>query len=143
MDFNLLYRWFVGLGMDDKVWNHAVFSKNRHRLLNSEVAQAFFAAVLDRSQRLMSNDHFTVNGTLIQAWASQKTIRHAGYRISLSCRWLVEKGFGWLKETGPIRQVKVRGMHKVDWVFVFSCAVHNLIRLPKLIAMQHLSPQPA
>ncbi len=51
-----------------------------------------------------------------------RTTRHEGYAISLSCRWLVEKSFGWLKETGPIRQVKVRGMHKVDWVFVFSCA---------------------
>jgi len=59
-----------------------------------------------------------------------KTTRHPGYYISLSCRWLVEKPFGWMKQTGPIRQVKVRGLHKVDWFFVFSCAVHNLIRLP-------------
>jgi hypothetical protein len=44
----------------------------------------------------------------------------------------VEKSFGWLKETGPVRQVKVRGLHKVDWVFVFSCAAHNLLRLPRL-----------
>jgi len=276
LDYNLLFRWFVGLGLDDKVWNHAVFSKNRDRLLTSEVAQAFFTAVLERSKRFMSNDHFTVDGTLIQAWASHKsfrrkdgsdddntdyrgqkrsndthestsdpdallykksagkesklsylghalvenrngliaaamvtqadgyaereaallmladkqqgrsrritvgadkaydakdfvkacrdlnvtphiarndngrrsnmdrrTTRHPGYSVSLSCRWLVEKGFGWLKETGPMRQVKVRGMHKVDWVFVFSCAVHNLIRLPKLIAQQKLSPKAA
>jgi transposase len=269
LDYNLLFRWFVGLGMDDKVWNHAVFSKNRDRLLTSEVAQAFFAAILKQAKRFMSDDHFTVDGTLIQAWASQKsfrrkdgsdddsgnyrghkrrndthesttdpdallyrksdgkesklaylghvlvenrngliaaamatqadgfaereaallmladkqqgrsrritvgadkaydakdfvtaarnlhvtphvikddngrrsnmdgrTTRHPGYSISLSCRWLVEKGFGWLKGTGPIRQVKVRGLHRVDWVFVFSCAVHNLIRLPKLIAQQ-------
>jgi transposase len=274
LDYNLLFRWFVGLGMDDKVWNHAVFSKNRDRLLTSAVAQAFFAAVFDRAKRFMSNDHFTVDGTLIQAWASQKsfrrkdgsdddgpnyhgqkrsndthesrtdpdallykksggkesklaylghvlvenrngliaaamatqadgyaereaallmladaqqdrsrritvgadkaydskdfvvaardlnvtphvakndngrrsnidgrTTRHSGYSISLSCRWLVEKSFGWLKQTGPIRQVKVRGLHKVDWVFVFSCAAHNLLRLPKLIAQQKLSQQ--
>jgi IS5 family transposase len=73
-----------------------------------------------------------------------RTTRHPGYSISLGCRWLVEQPFGWLKQTGPIRQVKVRGLHKVDWVFVFSCAVHNLIRLPKLIAQkkqQQLSPQ--
>lgn len=267
LDYNLLFRWFVGLGMDDAVWNHAVFSKNRERLLTSDVAQQFFAAVNQQAKRFMSDEHFTVDGTLIQAWASQKsfrkkdgsdedgtnfhgdkrsndthesttdpdaqlykksygkeshlaylghalvenrngliaaamvtqadgyaereaallmladkqqgrsrritvgadkaydakdfvvaaralnvtphitkndngrrsnmdgrTTRHQGYQVSLSRRWLVEKGFGWLKQTGPVRQVKVRGLHKVDWVFVFSCAAHNLLRLPRLIA---------
>ena len=277
LDYNLLFRWFVGLGMDDAVWNHAVFSKNRDRLLTSDVAQQFFSGVLEQARGLMSDDHFTVDGTLIQAWASQKsfrpkdgsddgdgmnfhgqkrsnethesttdpdarqyrksygkesklaylghtlvenrngliaaamattadgfaereaallmladkqkdrsrritvgadkafdsrdfvdavrqlnvtphlaknesgrrsnmdgrTTRHPGYRISLSCRWLVEKPFAWLKETGPMRQVKLRGLHKVDWIFVFSCAAHNLIRLPKLIAQQtRQGPQP-
>ena len=269
LDYNLLFRWFVGLSMDDEVWNHAVFSKNRDRLLNSEVAQQFFAAVNQQAKRFMSDDHFTVDGTLIQAWASHKsfrakdgsdddgtnfhgqkrsndthesttdpdarlykksygkeshlaylghalvenrngliaaamvtqadgyaereaallmlqdkqkersrritvgadkaydtkdfivatrqlnvtahvtknekgrrsnldrrTTRHPGYAISLSRRWLVEKGFGWLKQTGPIRQVKLRGLHKVDWLFVFSCAAHNLMRLPRLIAQR-------
>src|SRR6202521_5833019 len=271
IDYNLLFRWFVGLGMDDAVWNHAVFSKNRDRLLNSEVAQQFFAAVNQQAKRFMSDDHFTVDGTLIQAWASHKSFRakdgsdsdggdganfhgqkrsndthesttdpdarlykksygkeshlaylghtlvenrngliaaamvtqadgyaereaallmlqdqrkgrrrripvgadkaydtqdfiaatralnvtahvtknekgrrsnldrrptrHPGNALSLSRRWLVEKGFGWLKQTGPIRQVKLRGLHKVDWLFVFSCAAHNLMRLPKLIAL--------
>ncbi len=72
IDYNLLFRWFVGLGMDDAVWNHAVFSKNRDRLLTSEVAQRFFAAVNQQAKRFMSDEHFTVDGTLIQAWASQK-----------------------------------------------------------------------
>jgi transposase len=268
IDYNLLFRWFVGLGMDDVMWNHAVFSKNRERLLNSEMAQRFFAEVNERAKPFLSDDHFTVDGTLIQAWASQKsfrakdgsddgdgtnfhgqkrsndthesstdpdarlykksngkeshlaylghalvenrngliaaamattadgyaereaallmleqkqkgrkrritvgadkaydskdfvqaarklnvtvhvtknekgrrsnldrrTTRHVGYAISLSRRWLVEKGFGWLKQTGPMRQVKLRGLHKVDWLFVFSCAAHNLCRLPRLIA---------
>src|SRR5271155_2334446 len=273
IDYNLLFRWFVGLGMDDAVWNHAVFSKNRDRLLTSEVAQRFFAEVNKRAKKFMSDEHFTVDGTLIQAWASHKsfrpkdssddesgdgsnfhgrkrsndthesttdpdarlykksygkeshlaylghalvenrngliaaamatqadgyaereaallllqdrqksssrritvgadkaydakdfvkacrdlnvtphisrndkkrrsnldrrTTRHPGYAISLSRRWLVEKGFGWLKQTGPIRQVKLRGLHKVDWLFVFSCAAHNLSRLPRLIAQRH------
>jgi transposase len=272
IDYNLLFRWFVGLGMDDAVWNHAVFSKNRDRLLNSEVAQQFFAAVNKQAKRFMSDDHFTVDGTLIQAWASHKsfrakdgsdndggdganfhgqkrsnethesttdpdarlykksygkeshlaylghtlvenrngliaaamvtqadgyaereaallmlqdkqeghsrritvgadkaydtkdfiaatrelnvtahvtrnekgrrsnldrrTTRHPGYAVSLSRRWLIEKGFGWLKQTGPMRQVKLRGLHKVDWLFVFSCAAHNLMRLPRLIAQR-------
>ena len=269
IDYNLLFRWFVGLGMDDAVWNHAVFSKNRERLLSSEVAQQFFAEVNRQGKKLMSDEHFTVDGTLIQAWASQKsfrskdgsdddganfhgqkrsnethasttdpdarlykksygkesklsylghalvenrngliaaamvtradgyaerdaallmldqrqkdrsrritvgadkaydtkdfistvrelnvtahvtrndkgrrsnldrrTTRHPGYAISLSRRWLVEKGFGWLKQTGPLQQVKLRGLEKVDWLFVFSCAAYNLIRLPSLIAQQ-------
>jgi len=75
IDDNLLFRWFVGLGMDDQVWNHAVFSKNRDRLLNAEVAQRFFAEVNRQAKPLMSDDHFTVDGTLIQAWASQKSFR--------------------------------------------------------------------
>lgn len=71
IDYNLRFRWFVGLGLDDPIWNHAVFSKNRNRLLNSEMAQEFFAAVKAQARRFISDDHFTVDGTLIQAWASQ------------------------------------------------------------------------
>ena len=268
IDYNLLFRWFVGLGMDDAVWNHAVFSKNRDRLLTSDVAQQFFAEVNKQAKRFMSDEHFTVGGTLIQAWASQKsfrskdgsddgdgtdfrgqsrsnkthestsdadarlykksygiesklsylshalvenrngliaaamvthadgyaerdaallmlqqkqqglsrritvgadkaydtkdfvstvrelnvtphvtmndkgrrsnldrrTTRQSGYAVSLSRHWLVEKGFRWLKQTGPLRQVKLRGLEKVALLFVFSCAAHNLIRLPRLIA---------
>ena len=268
LNYNLLFRWFVGLEIDDPVWNHAVFSKNRDRLLNQDLAQRFFAHVKAQATGLMSDEHFTVDGTLIQAWASQKsfcskdgsddgdgasfhgqkrsnkthesttdadarlykksygkesklsylghalvenrngliaaamvthadgyaerdaallmlaekqeghsrritvgadkaydtkdfvstvrelnvtphvtknnngrksnldrrTTRQPGYAISLSRRWLVEKGFGWLKQNGPLRQVKLRGLEKVDWLFVFSCAAHNLIRLPRLMA---------
>jgi hypothetical protein len=54
----------------------------------------------------------------------------------MPARWLVEKTFGWLKGTGPLRQVKLRGLGKVDWIFVFSCAAHNLLRLPRLLANQ-------
>ncbi len=274
LDYNLLFRWFVGLSMDDAVWNHAVFSKNRDRLLSIEVAQRFFAEVNRLAKRFMTDEHFTVDGTLIQAWASQKsfrpkdgsddddgtnfrgqkrstdthqsstdpdarlyrksygkesklaylghvlvenrndliaaamattadghaerdaallmlqqkrshrvtvgadkaydsedfvatarqlnvtvpvqknekgrrsridrrTTRHPGYARSLSRRWLVEKTFGWLKATGPLRQVKLRGLAKVDWIFVFSCAAHNLLRLPRLLANQlQQYPQP-
>ena len=63
----------------------------------------------------------------------ERAHRHAGYALSLSRRWLVEKTFGWLKQTGPLDQLKVRGLAKVDWIFVFSCAAHNLLRLPRLI----------
>jgi hypothetical protein len=79
--------------------------------------------------------HVTKNEKGRRSNLDRRTTRHPGYAISLSRRWLIEKGFGWLKQTGPIRQVKLRGLHKVDWLFVFSCAAHNLMRLPKLIAL--------
>jgi transposase len=77
LDYNLLFRWFVGLGMDDPVWVPTVFTKNRDRLLEGEVAEAFFALVLEqaRRKRLLSSEHFTVDGTLIEAWAGQKSFR--------------------------------------------------------------------
>ena len=270
LDYNLLFRWFTGLEIDDAVWNHAVFSKNRDRLLNQRLAQSFFARVKTLAAPLMSDEHFTVDGTLIEAWASHKsfqkkddgaagpgaggdfhgdtrsnathgsrtdpdarlykksrgqeaklaylghtvvenrnglitaamatqadgtaerdaailmvsdltqerrrritvgadkaydtqdfvttlraleatphvmqntthrrsaidrrTTRHAGYAISLSKRWLVEKPFGWLKRIGGLRKVKLRGLEKVDWLFVFGCAAYNLLRIPKLRA---------
>jgi transposase len=265
LNYNLLFRWFVGLEIDDAVWNHAVFSKNRDRLLNQDLAQKFFAHVKEQAAGLMSDEHFTVDGTLIEAWAGQKsfrrkdnggsgsggdfhgesrrnqthasstdpearlykksagqeaklsylghtlvenrngliaaamttqadgraerdaallmlyeltrkrsgrittgadkaydtrdfvdtvrelgvtphvarrqhgaiderTSRHPGYAISLNKRWLVEKPFGWLKQIGPLKKVKLRGLAKVDWLFVFSCAAFNLIRIPKLRA---------
>jgi transposase len=75
LDYNLLFRWFVGLAMDEAVWNHAVFSKNRERLLNEEIAEAFFQRVLGLAQPYLSDEHFTVDGTLLEAWASQKSFR--------------------------------------------------------------------
>lgn len=77
LDYNLLFRWFVGLGIDDAVWSPTTFSKNRDRLLDGDVAGAFFEAVLIHadSERLLSDEHFTVDGTLLEAWASQKSFR--------------------------------------------------------------------
>jgi transposase len=75
LQYNLLFRWFVGMEMDEAVWNHAVYSKNRERLLNEEIAASFFAWVLERARPFLSDEHFTVDGTLIEAWASQKSFR--------------------------------------------------------------------
>lgn len=75
LDYNLLFRWFVGMATDDPVWNHAVFSKNRERLLNEEIAEAFFQRVLKIAEPYLSDEHFTVDGTLIEAWASHKSFR--------------------------------------------------------------------
>jgi transposase len=77
LDYNLLFRWFVGLGMDDPVWSATTFTKNRDRLLKGDIAQAFFEAVLRHANTadLLSDEHFTVDGTLLEAWASHKSFR--------------------------------------------------------------------
>jgi transposase len=272
LDYNLLFRWFVGLELDEPVWDHAVFSKNRERLLNQEVARSFFTRVLAQAQPHLSEEHFTVDGTLIEAWASQKsfqkkegggegdgsqfrgekrtnqthesktdpdaklyrkgkgqeaklgylghvlmenrngllvdamvttadgtaereagllmvhrkwrrnrrwgprapisvgadkaydtrdfvqtlrefgvrvhvaqnlkrsggsaidrrTARHQTYRMSQNKRPLIEKAFGWMKQTGGIRKTKLRGLCKVGWQFLMTAAAFNLWRIPKL-----------
>ena len=269
LNYNLLFRWFVGMEIDEPVWNHAVFSKNRERLLNQEVARSFFDRVLKQAQEHLSDEHFTVDGTLIEAWASQKsfqkkdggdagdghnfhgqkrtndthasktdpdaklyrkghgqesklsylghvlmenrnglivdamvthadgtaerdaamlmvhkrwkkrlpvrslgadkaydtrdlvqvlremqvrphvtqnlnrpggsaidrrTTRHAGYQTSQKKRPLIERAFGWMKSIGGIRKVKLRGLLKVDWLFLLNTAAFNLWRIPKLNA---------
>ena len=278
LDFNLLFRWFVGLGIDDPVWDASTFSKNRDRLLDGNVAAAFLSAVLaiPRVKQLLSQDHFSVDGTLIQAWASMKsfkskdgtppdppaggrngavdfhgerlsnethrsttdpearlyrkgrgreaklsfmahalmenrnglvvdgcvteasghaertaalamiekradrpnpvtlgadkgydaedfvnelrsmnvtphvaqnaagrksaidgrTTRHAGYGVSQRIRKRIEEAFGWGKDIGPLRRVKVRGRERVGMAFTLTAAACNLIRLPKLLAEQ-------
>jgi transposase len=271
LTYNLLFRWFVGLEMDEPVWNHAVFSKNRERLLNQEVAREFFRRVLAQAQSHLSDEHFTVDGTLIEAWASQKsfqkkddgssapgafrgqqrsndthasktdpdarlyrkgggqearlaylghvllenrnglivdamlthadgtaerdaallmlhhqwrkrarrgqhgpmsvgadkaydtpdfvhtvramntrphvaqnlkrpggsaidarTVRHTSYQLSQRKRPLIEKAFGWMKQTGGMRKTKLRSLTKVAWQFVMTSAAFNLLRLPNL-----------
>jgi len=75
LDYNILFRWFVGMAMDEPIWTPTVFTKNRDRLLNQEVARRFFRQVLARATAFMSDEHFTVDGTLIEAWASQKSLQ--------------------------------------------------------------------
>jgi len=77
LEFDLLFRWFVGIGVDDEAWDHSTFSKNRERLLEGDIAAKLLSAVLSqpRVKRLLSTDHFSVDGTLIEAWASMKSFR--------------------------------------------------------------------
>ncbi len=77
LDYNLLFRWFVGLEMDDRVWDVTVFTKNRERLIDGEVSQRLLGAVLEqaREHNLLSEEHFTVDGTLIQAWAAARSFK--------------------------------------------------------------------
>jgi transposase len=80
LNYNMLFRWFVGLSMDDRVWDATTFTKNRERLLDGEIAERFFEGVLGlaRKQGLLSDEHFTVDGTLIEAWAGHKSFRPKG-----------------------------------------------------------------
>lgn len=274
LDYNLLFRWFVGLGIDDRVWSPSTFTKNRDRLLAGDIAAAFFDAVLIHadSAHLLSDEHFTVDGTLLEAWASQKsfrrrdeeppstgggnprvdfhgqrrrndthqsttdpdarlykkaqgrearlgylghllmehrsglivnatvtpadghgerdaallmiegiagrhritvagdkaydtrdfvatlramratphlaqyaatprrrsaidgrTTRHPGYGISQQKRKLVEQGFGWIKTVGGLRKLRHRGGPLVTWIFTFTAAAYNLVRLRTLL----------
>lgn len=267
LNYNLLFRWFVGLEMDDPVWDATVFSKNRERLVAAEVSEQLLLSVVEeaRTQGLLSEEHFTVDGTLIQAWANRRSFREKtdppdrgtgargrkllrdthesttdpearlyrkssagavvpsylghvitenrnglivaamatqagnaaerqaalamvkrlkrrgritlgadksyqeegfvnalrkaevtphvaeytphpkwpswlteaerrdpGLAISQKKRKLVEKSFGWMKHD-RLRQVKLRGLKRVDWMFRFAAAAHNLLRLSKLV----------
>jgi transposase len=77
LEYDLLFRWFVGIGVDDAAWDHSVFSKNRDRLLEGDIAAKFLASVLaqPKVRKLVSTDHFSVDGTLIEAWASMKSVK--------------------------------------------------------------------
>jgi len=274
LDYNLLFRWFVGLGVDDPVWDPTTFTKNRERLQKSQVADRFFEEVLGQARKagLVSAEHFTVDGTFIEAWASQKSFQkkdgsddpptgggrnakvdfkgekrtnethesvtdpearlmrkggegaklvhhghvltenrhglvveskvtvatgraeveaavelakrresgrrgtlggdkayddrefvsgirqagmtphvaqniskthssfidgrttgHEGYEISQRRRKMVEEVFGWMKTVGGLRKTRHRGTRLVDWIFRFTMATYNLVRMRKLI----------
>jgi transposase len=77
LNYNLLFRWFVGLNMDDPIWDVTVFTKNRQRLIAGEVSERLLLAVLEQAhaKQLLSQEHFTVDGTLIQAWASRRSFK--------------------------------------------------------------------
>lgn len=271
LEYNLLFRWFVGLGMDDRVWVPTVFTKNRERLLEGEIADAFFTAVVAEARRRgwLGDDHFTVDGTLLEAYASQKsfrpkgegpggggknpdvnfrgekrsnethasttdpdarlarkkgkesklaylgntlmdnrhglivdnavvpatgtgereaalemidrlppsgrrrtlgadkgydtrdfvadlrernvtphvaqntsnrrsaidgrTTRHAGYEVSQRKRKLIEQGYGWQKTVGLMGKLRHRGLERVGWMYTFTCAAFNLVRMRTLL----------
>ena len=277
LEYNMLFRWFVGLSMDDPVWDHSSFSKNRERLIDAEISQGFFQKVREyaTNEGLLSDEHFTVDGTLIEAWASQKsfqpkdqdstppkggeggrnpevdfhgkerandthesktdpdarlykkakgteaklcylghvamenrnglvvdtmvtlasgtaerdaaiemisripgsqritvgadkaydvasfveemrnlrvtahvarkekgsaidgrTTRHSGYQISQKTRKRVEEIFGWMKTVGILRKTRHRGKTRVSWIYEFTMAAYNLVRIRNLELLQ-------
>jgi hypothetical protein len=111
--------------------------QGRSRRITVGAAKAYetrdFVAV---AWELNMTPHVTRNDKVRRSNLDRRTTRQPGYAIGLSRRWLVEKGFGWLKQTSPLRRVKLRGLENVGWLFVFSCAAHNMQRLPRLIAQQ-------
>ena len=120
---NLLFRWFVGLSVDDPVWVPTVFSKNRDRLLDGDIAAAFLSAVLNlpRVKGLLSDEHFSVDGTLIQAWASMKSFRRkdgsdGGYSSLPLRRWV-------------LRSLSPRAMRPATMAFGFiACSRRRILR---------------
>ncbi len=85
IDYSMLFRWFVGLNLDEEVWDATTFTKNRDRLLGAEVAKEFLAQVVAQAgeKGLTSDEHFTVDGTLLEAWASVKSFQRKGSKIHL------------------------------------------------------------
>src|SRR5712664_85514 len=126
LDYNLLFRWFVGLNMDEAVWVPTVFSKNRDRLLEGDIAAAFFAGVVEkiRARGLLSDEHFTVARNQKRPGGSAidgHTARHAGYEISQRVRKRVEEIFGWMKTIGLLKKLRHRGQARVKWMFTYLC----------------------
>jgi len=80
LNYNLLFRWFVGLNMDDRVWSPTTFTKNRDRLLKDRIAGQFFGKIVDRARQaeLISDEHLTVDGTLVEAWAGRQELQSEG-----------------------------------------------------------------
>jgi transposase len=104
LDYNLLFRWFVGLNMDDSIWDVTVFTKNRERLLDGDIAEAFFQAVLQqaRERSLLSDEHFTVDGTLLEAWARCEEFSAKG------CQARGSAGRSWQRDSGFSRREAVQ-----------------------------------
>jgi transposase len=97
MEFDLLFRWFVGIGVDDAAWDHSTFSKNLKRLLEGDIAAKLLSAVMTqpRVERLLSTDHFSVDRTLIEAWASMKSFRPKDGSGDSGRRAEPRSGFPW------------------------------------------------
>ena len=117
---------------------HSYFAEIMHGI-GSFARSASYQIVIGNTEEhvalvreLGATPHVAQNDTHRRSAIDGRTTRHPGYEISLSRRWLVEKVFGWLKQTAGMRQVKLRGLEKVQWLFVFSCAAYNVLRIPKL-----------
>jgi transposase len=147
LDYNLLFRWLVGLNMEDSIWDVTVFSKNRERRLDGNIAEAFFPAVLQqaRERSLLSDEHFTVDGRLLEAWASVKSDQRKDAKNVVPADdpgnarvdFHGEKRSNETHESKTDRDAKMarqgKGKEaKVGWNYTFAAAAYNLIRMRNL-----------
>jgi transposase len=114
MEFDLLFRWFVGLGVDDPAWDHSSFTKNRDRLLEGEIAAKFLRAVLaqPRVKRLLSSDHFSVDGTLIEAWASIKSFRRKDGDDTTRMERAATPSAAFIRRSAPTTHTRARATRR-------------------------------
>src|SRR5712691_6653174 len=117
LDYNFLFRWFVGLNIDDPVWDVTVFTKNRERLLVGDVAQGFFNAVVEQASTrgLLCNEHFTVDGTLIEAWAGHKSFKRKGDDQPTRPRIRATRASTFMVSDAPMRLTNRPPIRKRAW----------------------------
>jgi len=117
LDYNLLFRWFVGLNMDDPIWDVTVFTKNRERLLDGDIAKAFFQAVLKQAgeRSLLSDEHFTVDGTLLKAWASVKSYQRKDAKNAVPPDDLAMRRWTSMGRSGRTRRTHRRRTRMRRW----------------------------
>src|SRR5438067_11892422 len=117
LDYNLLFRWFVGLNMDDAIWDVTVFTKNRERLLDGDIAEAFFQAVLQQAgeRSLLSDEHFTVDGTLLKAWASVKSYQRKDAKNAVPPDDLAMRRWTSMGRSGRTRRTHRRRTRMRRW----------------------------
>ena len=117
LDYNLLFRWFVGLNMDDPIWDVTVFTKNRERLLDGDIAEAFFQAVLKQAgeRSLLSDEHFTVDGTLLKAWASVKSYQRKDAKNAVPPDDLAMRRWTSMGRSGRTRRTHRRRTRMRRW----------------------------
>ena len=132
LEYNLLFRWFVGLGMDDAIWHPTTFTKNRDRMLAASVAEGFFAAVVRQADTsgLLSREHFTVDGTLVNAWASLKSLIPKDETEGSGPA--APPGEPPPKQAAPDSDTEAGA--ETQKAFTLAMAAYDLIRLPKLLA---------
>ena len=135
LQYNLLFRWFVGLGIDDPVWNPSTFSKNRDRLLDAELSQELLQAVLApaRDQNLLSTDHFSVDGTLVESWASYMDSSCKG-RNTFSMAWRTGRLRSYIRPRGGTHRSRalMESAHRVpiDETALGCLEAHRLAPVP-------------
>ena len=116
IDYSMLFRWFIGLNLDDEVWDATVFTKNRDRLLEADVAKEFLAQVVEqaRAQGWASDEHFTVDGTLLEAWAGAKSFQPKDKR---NRRRTIRQSHGELsrRDGGRMRRTSRRPIRRRCW----------------------------